>query len=118
MIDTKIIWKNVPYVIEEEEDGTGIGICYDHDGGIMVYTFENNKSVHLVVIDIPKKQHGKGKGTKLMKEYLDYCDRVNKPATLKPTPSKTHTVDNLVKFYNRFGFIMNTHKTMSRPCPV
>lgn len=108
------IWDNIPVTIEPYEDVDGADIYYDHGNGITFWVFENSDIVNLVVIDIPKKMQGKGLGKSMIQDYVSYCDKVRKQAVLTPIASKTHTKEQLIGFYSKFGFGLKNGK-MYRP---
>lgn len=109
-----LIWKNIPVQIEKYGRNEGSDFHYDHGHGITVWAFEDKKKVHLVLIDIPETMQKKGIGSKLLQDFIDHCDKMDKKACLTPQFSDTNTTEQLIGFYDKFGFILNEDGKMYR----
>ncbi len=76
--------------------------------------FENEDSITLSNIIIPKDQRGKGIGSQIMGDLINYADqtqkRIKASPGLKDDRQGTTSRGRLVKFYKNFGFIENKGK--------
>jgi GNAT superfamily N-acetyltransferase len=79
--------------------------------GLEVSLSERNGIITLHQIVVPKKDRKTGMGTKFMEELVGYADQTGQIITLSPsTDFGATSVDRLIKFYNRFGFVRNRGK--------
>jgi Acetyltransferase (GNAT) domain len=67
----------------------------------------NDNLVTIEIIGIPKKLHGQGYGTKIMKDLCNLADQKNITLQLRPAASSTHSRTKLIRFYSKFGFVEN-----------
>ena len=69
----------------------------------------SNESLFLNDIYIKPQYIGRGWGTKIMKEVIDYADKNQLPIELIPAPGsiKPNAMRRLVSFYKKFGFVEN-----------
>lgn len=85
------------------------------DGEISVELWDNGNSLELSTIVIPKENRKKGIGTDIMNKIINYADVKNKPIYLTPSTSYGATsINRLINFYKRFGFIKNKDKSISK----
>lgn len=108
-----MIWDNTQVNIEEYDDG-GKDFYYNHGNGILVWVFEDEEKAHLALIDIPQDIQKRGIGSKLLQDFVDYCDKMKKRAYLTPQFSKTNTTEQLIRFYSKFGFVLQEDGKMYR----
>ena len=66
------------------------------------YDTNGNPVLMLREINLKPEFQGKGIGTKIMNELIEFADRLNIPILLSTSPTGKET---LPEFYNRFGFI-------------
>jgi predicted GNAT family acetyltransferase len=92
--------KSFKVFIEENEDK------------VSLVTSENEHTIILHKIVVPKHLRNQGHGNKKMKELTDYADSKGKKIALTPS---THfggsSVSRLKKFYKGHGFIENKGKS-------
>ena len=87
-------------------EGNYVNLPVDDD--ISLELWEDEHTLTLDTIVIPKDMRGTGVGTKIMNKVCDYADTVNKPIFLTPSTSFGATsVDRLIKFYKHFNFKKN-----------
>jgi len=94
--------------------------------GITLYIFENKNKIILDSLIVPKEQRKQGIGTQIMKELVEYANKVRKRIELSPGQKDdyhgTTSRGRLVNFYKRHGLVENkgrnkdftTNKTMYR----
>ena len=71
----------------------------------------DNKTVSLSKVVIPKAQRGKGIGTKIMEGITRFADENGKRLVLTPSTDFGGTsISRLTKFYKKFGFVENKGK--------
>lgn len=68
-----------------------------------------SNSIFLTDIYIKPQYKGKGMGTKIMKELIQFSNSLKLPIQLIPATDSLHTksLRRLINFYRRFGFIEN-----------
>ena len=88
-----------------------------------LYIQESEDYICLTNIVVNKKNQGTG--TSVLKELIEYADKYNKKLRLTPEKNKNKgatSVNRLIKFYKKFGFVENKgsnkdyeiHETMYR----
>lgn len=78
--------------------------------GIIFLLDETGKYLELIKLVIPEKQRNQGLGTKIMIGLCEEADRYKKILTLTPTNIYGSDFKRLIKFYKKFGFVMNEGK--------
>lgn len=71
-----------------------------------VYEFNDKISLDLIVV----KEQNKGTGTNILKDLVAYGDSKNRIIILTPSSDFGGSVPKLIKFYKRFGFVVNDGK--------
>jgi predicted GNAT family acetyltransferase len=67
-----------------------------------------DKSLYICDITIKKKDRGKGIGTNVMQDIVNFADENNLIITCTPSPEEmTMTMTQLINFYYKFGFKKN-----------
>lgn len=69
--------------------------------------YEDESSITLSKIIVPKTQRGSGIGSMVMEDIVSYADENSKMVTLTPTSDYGGNVSRLKEFYKRFGFVEN-----------
>lgn len=71
--------------------------------------YKEHESLYLNDIYIKPQYLGRGYGTKIMKEIIQFADSKQLPIELVPAPGsiKPNAMRRLVGFYKRFGFVEN-----------
>ena len=64
-------------------------------------------SVYLTLIKVPINLRGKGLATLFMEEFINWADSLGVIITLSPSDSEGSSLERLIEFYKRFGFIKN-----------
>jgi GNAT superfamily N-acetyltransferase len=67
-------------------------------------TLDDTKSIYLSDLYLKPEFQGKGIGTKIMKEIIDFADKNQLPITLVPAPESIKDIKRLNRFYQKFGF--------------
>lgn len=79
--------------------------------GIILHLYYDGDDIILNSIIIPKERQGEGLGTKVMEELIGIADSEGRRIRLTPgLYDKRHGTTSqgrLIKFYKRFGFILN-----------
>lgn len=79
--------------------------------GVDLSISERSDKIHIFKIQVPKSDRKLGLGTKAMTMLTDYADRTGKLITLSPSKDfGASSLNRLVKFYKRFGFVQNKGK--------
>jgi predicted GNAT family acetyltransferase len=69
--------------------------------------YENKSSLRLSRIIVKDDCKGKGVGTSIMEELIDYADKNKQIITLTPSSDFGGNKNRLIQFYKRFGFKQN-----------
>lgn len=69
--------------------------------------YENNSSLRLSRIIINPEFRGKGIGTKIMNDLINYADRNSQMIFLTPSDDFGGSKNRLIQFYKHFGFKHN-----------
>jgi hypothetical protein len=80
--------------------------------GIKFNAYHNKKrnTIELSKIIIPEMKRDFGKGSKVMKEFLEIADKSGSTVTLTPSKDFGGSVTRLKKFYKKFDFVENRGK--------
>ena len=68
---------------------------------------ESPKAIDLSRIVVPKELRGKGLGSSVMQDLIDYADETGKQVRLSPSSDFGGSPTRLKKFYKEFGFVEN-----------
>ena len=77
---------------------------------IALDVFENPNSLELSRIVVPPELRGKGIGTSVMDDLIQYADENGKQINLSPSADFGGSLSRLRKFYKNFGFVENKGK--------
>lgn len=78
-----------------------------------IYFESSNNSLFISDMYIKPEYRGKGVGSRVMADIINYADKVKLPLVLIPDPSEDGMTRNqLIAFYKKFGFVVNTGKKM------
>jgi GNAT superfamily N-acetyltransferase len=66
--------------------------------------------VILGLFEVLENNRNKGFGTSIMYELIDFSNKNKIPIALTPTHFFNSNVERLIKFYKKFGFIINEDK--------
>lgn len=69
---------------------------------------KNTMTLHKIVV--PKEQRGTGVGTSVMIEICSLADQLGAKLTLTPSADFGGSVNKLITFYSKFGFVQNKGK--------
>lgn len=76
--------------------------------GVDVFAWLSNGDISLSSIKVDKDKRGQGLGTIVMKELLEFAQKNGYRVTLTPsTDLGASSVNRLINFYKRFGFVLN-----------
>jgi ribosomal protein S18 acetylase RimI-like enzyme len=76
--------------------------------GVEVFVYPHDTDLNLSSIKVDKDKRGQGVGSQVMKELLDYAQKIGYRVTLTPSKDLGATsVNRLKNFYKRFGFVSN-----------
>lgn len=78
--------------------------------GVAVSVYEKGDVITLSKIVVPQNERGTGKGSKLMRQLIDYADANSKHIELTPSGDFGGNVSKLKAFYKKFGFVENKGK--------
>jgi len=74
------------------------------------FNIAGDNLITIEIIGVPKEMHGKGYGSIIMNNLINYADKNNIVLQLRPAASSTHSRAKLIHFYSKFGFIENKGK--------
>jgi GNAT superfamily N-acetyltransferase len=89
-----------------------LAIKYPEIQKVGMYYETSNNSLFLSDMYIKPEHRGQGIGSKLMADIVEYADRVGLPLVLIPDPDGGMTRNQLIAFYKKFGFTINTGRKM------
>lgn len=75
------------------------------------FNIAGSNLITIEIIGVPKEMHGKGYGSIIMKNLINYADANGIVLQLRPAASSTHSRAKLINFYKKFGFIENKGKS-------
>ena len=75
--------------------------------GIEIKVYEQGGILTLSKIVVPEELRGQGMGSKAMKKIIQYADDNKNIIALTPDDAFGGSKTRLIKFYKRFGFVMN-----------
>lgn len=78
--------------------------------GVAVSVYEKGDVITLSKIVVPQNERSTGKGSKLMRQLIDYADANSKHIALTPSGDFGGNVSKLKAFYKKFGFVENKGK--------
>lgn len=77
-----------------------------------IYYDESINALFLSDIYIKEEFKGQGIGSKVMEETIGFAKRLKLPVVLVPDSDDDQT--RLIKFYQKFGFVINSGKNINR----
>jgi GNAT superfamily N-acetyltransferase len=78
----------------------------------MVYYNKSKHCIELSDIYLKPEYYGKGGGSKIMKDLIDFADSKELPIILIPE-SERGSNKKLIDFYKKFGFVVNKGRGMN-----
>jgi len=75
--------------------------------GIEIRVYEYGGILTLSKIVVPEELRGQGMGSKAMEKIIQYADGNKNIIALTPDDAFGGSKTRLIKFYKRFGFVMN-----------
>lgn len=82
--------------------------------GIILETIpESDNLLTIEIIEVPERLHNQGIGSKIMRNLCNYADKNDIVLQLRPAASSTHSRGRLIKFYSKFGFIINKGENLN-----
>jgi len=87
-------------------------VKYPHIQKVGIYYETSNNSLFVSDLYVKPEYRRQGVGSKVMRDITDYADRVGLPLVLIPEPDEGITRNQLIGFYKKFGFTINTGRKM------
>ena len=75
-----------------------------------IYMDDRKNSLFLSELYVKKEFRGTGVGSEVMREIVQFADDNHIPIVLIPEPEGRSSIKNLIKFYSKFGFVVNRGK--------
>jgi len=75
-----------------------------------IYMDDRKNSLFLSELYVKKEFRGTGVGSEVMREIVQFADDNHIPIVLIPEPEGRSSIKNLIKFYRKFGFVINRGK--------
>lgn len=90
----------------------GIKHRYPQISEFGIYYDESINALFLSDIYVKEEFKGQGIGSKVMEETIGFAKRLKLPVVLVPDSDDDQT--RLIKFYQKFGFVINSGKNINR----
>ena len=81
--------------------------------GITLDLYDKGDYIILSRIMVENNERGLGKGTKAMRDIVEYADDMNLPIYLTPAQSMG-TFKKLIRWYSKYGFEKNLDKSKTK----